>query len=91
MIVPKKPFIVFNVFNNLFHAIFRSTGAGRYLVTSTVIYALARFGFSYLLFERFSMYGVYAAVVLSWITEAIYGSVIYFSGKWKTPELQNIG
>ncbi len=84
------PFILFNVFNNLFHAIFRSTGAGQYLVISTVIYAVARFGFSYLLFERFEMYGIYAAIVLSWITEAIFGTVIYFSGKWKTPELRDI-
>jgi len=83
------PFILFNVFNNLFHAIFRSTGAGQYLVISTVIYALARFGFSYLLYGKFDMYGVYAAVVLSWITEAIFGAFIYFSGKWKTPELRS--
>lgn len=84
------PFILFNVFNNLFHAIFRSTGAGQYLVTSTLIYALARFGFSYLLYGKFSMYGIYAAIVLSWITEAIFGAFIYFSGKWKTPELRDI-
>ena len=85
------PFILFNVFNNLFHAIFRSTGAGQYLVISTCIYAAARFGFSYLLFGKFSMYGIYAAVVLSWITEAIFGTIIYISGKWKTPELKSAG
>lgn len=80
------PFVVFNVANNLFHAIFRSTGAGGYLVTSTVIYSVSRFGFSYLLFRKFGMYGIYAGVVLSWVVEAIFGLIIYLSGKWKTDE-----
>lgn len=77
------PFILFNVINNLMHAVFRSSGAGKYLVASTVIYALARFGFSYLLYGRFEMYGIYMAIALSWITEAIFGLIIYFSGMWK--------
>ncbi len=78
------PFVVFNVFNNLYHAVFRSSGAGRYLVISTIVYALARVVFSYILFDKFKMNGIYAAIVLSWVVEAIFGTIIYFSGKWKS-------
>lgn len=80
------PFVLFNSANNLFHAVFKSAGAGFHLVVSTVIYSVSRILYSYLLYERFEMYGIYAAVVLSWITEAIYGFVIYISGKWKSNE-----
>lgn len=80
------PFVFFNVINNLIHAIFRSAGAGQYLVISTLIYAVSRCAYSYLLFDKYEMYGIYAAIVLSWITEAIFGLIIYFSGKWKSPE-----
>lgn len=80
------PFVFFNVINNLIHAIFRSAGAGQYLVISTLIYAVSRCAYSYLLFDKYEMYGIYAAMVLSWITEAIFGLIIYCSGKWKSPE-----
>ena len=80
------PFVVFNVINNLMHGVFRSAGAGRYLVVATVVYSIARFGFSYLLFDRFEMYGIFAAVVLAWITEAIFALWVYFSGRWKSEE-----
>ena len=80
------PFVVFNVINNLMHGVFRSAGAGRYLVIATVVYSVARFGFSYLLFGRFEMLGIFAAVVLAWITEAIFALFVYFSGKWKSEE-----
>ncbi|MBQ6998360.1 MAG: MATE family efflux transporter [Clostridia bacterium] len=80
------PFILFNVINNTAHAIFRSAGAGKFLVVSTVIYAVSRVIYSYALFGRYEMYGIYAAVVLSWITEAIFGIAVYVSGKWKSKE-----
>lgn len=80
------PFVLFNVINNLMHAVFRSMGAGKYLVVSTVVYAISRIIYSYLLFEKFGMYGIYAGTALSWITEAIFVSIVYFSGKWKTKE-----
>ena len=77
------PFVVFNVINNLMHAIFRSMGAGKILVCSTVVYSLTRIIFSYLLFGRYKMYGIFAAIVLSWIIESIYGLGMYFFGNWK--------
>ncbi len=81
------PFVIFNVINNLLHAIFRSVGSGKILVVSTVVYSVSRFIYSYILYAMFEMYGIYIAIVLSWITEAIFGLVIYFSGKWKRDEL----
>lgn len=83
------PFVLFNVINNLCHAIFRSAGAGKYLVISTVIYSVARFGYSYLLYPKFEMHGIYLAIALSWITEAVFGLLIYFSGKWKSKEYRD--
>lgn len=80
------PFVLFNVTNNLIHGIFRSVGAGKYLVISTVVYSISRFGFSYLLYAKYEMYGIYAAIVLAWVAEAIFGMIIYFSGKWKSAE-----
>ena len=80
------PFIFFNLINNFLHAVFRSVGAGIYLVISTIIYSISRIAYSYLLFDRYEMYGIYAAIILSWITEAIFGLIVYFSGKWKSAE-----
>jgi len=82
------PFVFFNVINNMFHAVFRSMGAAQFLVISTVIYSASRLGYSYLLYGKYEMYGIYAAIVLSWITEAIFGFIIYFSGKWKSREYE---
>ena len=68
------------------HAVFRSAGAGGYLVLSTIIYSISRIFFSYTLFPKYEMYGIFTATVLSWITEALFVTVIYFSGRWKSPE-----
>lgn len=82
------PFVLFNVINNLLHAIFRSMGAGKYLVLATGVYSLSRWLFSLILYTRFGIYGIYAGTVLAWVTEAIYGMIIFFSGKWKSKNLK---
>lgn len=74
------PFVVFNVLNNAFHAVFRGSGSGRYLVYSTLIYAIARLSYSYMLFPHFEMHGIFVSVPLSWATEAVFGSLVYFLG-----------
>ena len=84
------PFVIFNVINNMMHGVFRSTGAGRYLVIATVVYSIARFGFSYLLFEKYEMLGIFSAVVLAWVTEAIFALIVYFSGRWKNDEYRRL-
>lgn len=80
------PFVVFNVLNNAFHGIFRGAGSGRYLVYSTLVYAVSRVTYSYALFPGFGVHGIFAAVALSWVTEAIFASIIYFCGLWKSKE-----
>lgn len=84
------PFVIFNVINNFLHAIFRSVGSGRILVVSTVIYSVSRFAYSYIFYGIFDMYGIYLAIILSWITEAVFGLCVYFSGKWKNDDLNFI-
>lgn len=77
------PFAVFNAINNMLHQIFRGAGASRYLVISTAVYSVSNLVFSYLLFQKYAMYGIYAGMVLAWICETIFGGIIFFSGKWK--------
>ncbi len=83
------PFVVFNVVNNAFHGIFRGSGSGRYLVVSTLVYAVSRTFYSYALFPLYGIYAIFVSVALSWVTEAIFGSIIYFSGIWKNKEHKN--
>ena len=42
--------------------------------------------YSYALYGKYEMLGIYAAIMLSWITEAIFGIIVYLSGKWKSKE-----
>jgi len=77
------PFAVFNAINNMLHQIFRGAGASRYLVISTAVYSVSNIVLSYVLFQKYAMYGIYAGMVLAWICEAVFGGIIFFSGKWK--------
>ena len=84
------PFIVFNVFNNLFHGIFRAVGSGTLMFISTLIYAIAYVVYAYILFsilpEEWKIYGVHIALSGAYITEVIFAVIIFITGKWKTPE-----
>ncbi len=80
------PFVVFNVVNNAFHGIFRGSGSGRYLVVSTLVYAVSRTLYSYVLFPHYGIHAIFVSVALSWVTEAVFGSIIYFSEIWKSEE-----
>ena len=82
------PFIVFNLFNNLFHGIFRAVGSGRLMFISTMVYSVAYVIYAYVLFavlpEDMKIYGVHIALSCAYITEVIFATVIFFSGKWKS-------
>ena len=84
------PFIVFNLFNNLFHGIFRAVGSGRLMFISTMIYSVSYVIYAYILFavlpEDVKIYGVHTALSLAYITEVIFAAIIFFSGKWKSKE-----
>lgn len=82
------PLILFNVINNLFHAILKGLKATGLLMLSSfvgcVTYAVA----GYALDPLWGLYGIYAAMALSWITEAIFAIIIYTTGKWQTPAMK---
>lgn len=84
------PLITFNVFNNLFHGIFRAIGSGVLLLVSTLIYAIAFIAYAYIFFGSFpydiKIYGIYAAMSAAYITEVIFAVIIFATGKWKTAE-----
>lgn len=84
------PLIVFNVFNNLFHGIFRAIGSGTLMFVSTLIYAVAFVIFAYMFFallpDNLKIYGVHMAFGAAYITEVIFSTVIFATGRWKTAE-----
>lgn len=84
------PFIFFNVFNNLFHGIFRAVGSGTLMFISTCIYAVAFVAYAFILFavlpEGLKIYGVHIALAGAYITEVIFATIIFVTGKWKTAE-----
>ena len=84
------PFIFFNVFNNLFHGIFRAVGSGTLMFISTLIYAVSFVIYAYALFSflpsEFKIYGVHLALSAAYITEVTFATIIFVTGKWKTPE-----
>ena len=83
------PLIFFNVFNNLFHGIFRAVGSGTLMFISTMVYAVSYVIYAYILFAvlttELRIYAVHIALSGAYITEAVFAAVIFFTGKWKSP------
>ncbi len=77
------PFVVFNLINNLFHGFYRGVAAMRLLLTVTFLGAAARVLLSFLLQPAWGIRGIYLALVLSWVIEAVITTVLYASGRWK--------
>ncbi len=88
------PLILFNVFNNLFHGIFRAVGSGVIMLVSTLIYAVSLVIYSYVLFSMFAyeyrIYAIYLALGAAYITEVIFAGIIFVTGKWKTPDYREL-
>ncbi len=88
------PLIIFNVFNNLFHGIFRATGSGKFMFISTFIYAVAYVIYAYILFNvlpyDIKIYGVHIALSGAYITEVIFAVVLLITGRWKTAEYKQM-
>ena len=84
------PFILFNVFNNLFHGIFRAVGSGKLMFVSTLIYAISYVIYAYIFFAvlpyEIRIYGVHLAISGAYITEMIFATFIFVTGRWKSPE-----
>ena len=88
------PFILFNVFNNLFHGIFRAVGSGKLMFISTMIYAISYVAYAYTLFAvlptELKIYGVHLALSGAYITEVAFALIIFVTGKWKSPEYKRL-
>ncbi len=84
------PLIIFNVFNNLFHGIFRAVGSGTLMVVSTLIYAVSYVVYAYILFAvlpyELRIYAVHLALSGAYITELIFATIVFVTGKWKSKE-----
>ena len=84
------PFLFFNVFNNLFHGMFRAVGSGTLMFISTLIDAVSFVAYAYALFNflptEIRIYGVHLAMSAAFITEVTFATIIFFTGKWKTVE-----
>lgn len=88
------PLIIFNVFNNLFHGIFRAIGSGKLLITSTAIYSVCFVIYAYIMFailpQEIKIYGVHLALGAAYITEVAFATFIFATGKWKTTEYREL-
>lgn len=71
------PFIVINVFANLFHSYFRGLGEKVPLMVSTLCGSLTRIILSFILIPKMGMIGMYIAWVAFWVSDAIVGIVYY--------------
>ncbi len=77
------PFITFNVINNLFHSFFRGIKAMKFLLLMTSIGSFSKYVFTLVLFDKFALQGIYTAIAISWVVEAIACAIVYFSGVWQ--------
>lgn len=88
------PFLLFNVFNNFFHGIFRAAGSGRFMFISTLIYSVSYVVYAYALFAilpyELRIYGVHLALSGAYITETAFATFIFVTGKWKSPEYKRL-
>lgn len=82
------PFIVVQIVNNMFHNFYRGVMKPTITLITTVVYSVIRIGVTFALVGRFEMDGVYFGFIIAWVTELILSLVIYFSGRWKSKELE---
>lgn len=82
------PFVFFNIINNVFHNLLKGIKSTNLLVFSSAFGAAVRVAFSFVLAPFWGMHGVYAGWALSWVIEANFAIIVYFSGKWETPQMK---
>lgn len=71
------PFIVINIFANLFHAYFRGLGEKAPLMLSTLSGSVTRIILSFILIPKMGMVGMYIAWMAFWIADAIVCILFY--------------
>lgn len=77
------PFLVLNVFANLFHHFFRGIGRMRLLLITTLAGSAARILISWILIKPLGIYGYYIGWVFAWLVDAAVGAGLYFFGSWR--------
>ena len=77
------PFMLINLICNLFHGLFRGLKSTGLLFSSTLLGAISRLLFSMLLIPSMGMNGFFVGWILSWIAEALFVLLIFFSGRWQ--------
>lgn len=77
------PLVLFNLINNLFHALLKGLKVTKLLMFSSTLGAVVRVASSFVFAPFFGIVGVYAGWALSWVIEAIFAIIVYFSGKWQ--------
>lgn len=82
------PFIAVQIVNNMFHNFYRGVMKPTITLITTVVYSVVRIGATFALVGRFEMDGVYFGFIIAWVVELILSLSVYFSGKWKSKELE---
>lgn len=77
------PFVVINVFANLFHSYFRGLGEKAPLMVSTLCGSLTRIAVSFILIPKMGMVGMYIGWVSFWVADAIVCAGYYVKGRGK--------
>jgi putative MATE family efflux protein len=77
------PFLVFICIGNLMHSFYKSVGAVKSVLISTIIFTIARIVLTYVLPNTSYLFSVYLALSLAWVVEAIVLGVIYFTRIWQ--------
>ena len=86
------PFVYLNLFNNLFHGLYRAVKANVHLFVTTLFGALARFVATAIFIGGMHIYGFFLGWVIAWAAELVLTTILYFLGKWnperKEPKLE---
>lgn len=78
------PFLAFSALGNLMHSFYKSVGAVKSVLFSTIIFSIARIVLSYLIPNVDLINNIYWGLALAWIIEDLLLIGIYFIGIWKT-------
>ncbi|MBR2406161.1 MAG: hypothetical protein IKB04_03830 [Clostridia bacterium] len=82
------PFVLFNLINNLFHALLKGIKSTKLLMLSSFIGCVVYVAVSYAFCGTLGLFGVYLGWALSWGAEAVFAVIVYFSGKWQPPAMR---
>ena len=85
-----QPFVIFNLINNMFHSFYRGVRAMKLLVVSTLVNSVARLVITLMIVSSYGMNGIFIGWVMSWIIEAIFNVIIFYTGVWKKEKINKI-